>query len=168
MRACVNVVNARVQSADLAVNYSMFHHTNDSAAVRWKEMIIFSRVSDTGEKRANSQLVMLISGCWKGHAMSFNVHPHPKACLPPLGALHPASMIVQPSPTGETLQQLKPTWCSLNIHKQTFDLWWSPAGLTKKKKTCPTVWNSSPVTPSIHLSIHLLLLIQGWVTGEAA
>lgn len=52
-------------------------------------MIIFSRVSDTGGKRANSQLVTFINGCCKGHAVSLDVHPHPKACLPLLGAPPP-------------------------------------------------------------------------------
>ncbi|CAB1438650.1 unnamed protein product [Pleuronectes platessa] len=50
-----------------------------------EEIIISSRVSDTGGKRANAQLVTWISRRWKGHAVSLTVHTHLKACLPLLG-----------------------------------------------------------------------------------
>lgn len=101
-------------------------------------MIIFSGVSDTGGKRANSQLVTFISGCCKGHVASLDVHPHPKACLPPLGALHPSTTAMQPAPL--LLLLSPPPWergccCGWKACKHTALLISSSRGLISDEAT---------------------------------
>lgn len=85
-------------------------------------MIIFSRASDTGGKRANAQLVTFINRCCKGHGVSLDVRPHPKACLPrelplrpPPTTEHPPPRLFLLAPVGEGQKPHKHTSVSVLV-----------------------------------------------------